>query len=57
MDLMEEIFVPQYVEGGYSIWFKDDVWMDSLYYKIARRLKPENIDLFTTVGYGENLSK
>lgn len=57
MDLMEEIFVPQYNEGGYSNWFKDDVWMDSLYYKIARRLKPENIDLFTTVGYGENLSK
>lgn len=57
MDLMEEIFVPQYVEGGYSNWFKDDVWMDSLYYKIARRLKPENIDLFTTVNYGENLSK
>ena len=26
-DIMTEIFVPEYYEGGYERWFKDDVWI------------------------------
>lgn len=55
-DMMTEIFVPQYFEGGYEIWFKDDVWMDSLYNKIATRQPVEAVDLFTTVDRNKSLS-
>lgn len=56
-DIMTEIFIPQYFEGGYWHWFKDDVWMDSLYNKIVTKQKIEQIDLYTTVTRPDNLNK
>ena len=56
-DLMTEIFVPQYFEGGYELWFKDDVWMDSIYNKISSKQTLTPIDLFTTVDTTSSLTK
>lgn len=56
-DLMTEIYVPQYIEGQYEHWFKDDIWAESLYNKIANRLPLETLDLFTTVDVSTSLTK
>lgn len=55
-DMLTEIFVPEYTEGGYSKWFNDDIWMDSLYQKIVNKDKLDVIDLFTTIE-DKNLTK
>lgn len=56
-DLMSEIFVPEYFEGGYGFWFKDDIWMDSIYNKVMNKQQIDPIDLFTTVDTMHSLSK
>ena len=54
---MTEIYVPQYTEGQYEYWFKDDIWAESLYNKIANRLPLKTLDLFTTVDVSTSLTK
>lgn len=56
-NMMTEIYVPQYFEGGYGFWFKDDIWMDSLYNKIITKQTLTNIDLYTTVDTLSSLTK
>lgn len=56
-DMMTEIFVPFYSEGGYEFWFKDDIWMDSIYNKIVTRQKIDPIDIFTHVDTEQSLTK
>ena len=56
-ELMTEIYVPEYSEGEYGIWFKDDIWMDSIYNKIITKQPLTSIDLFTTVDMIDTLGK